>query len=134
LLEWPLLILGQAKCFDLKASIGRDEIQKFAGQIRECLARYTDNPDPPKNRVPYAYYVQNEPCLPMYITTASFSDRVPGTALANGIRLVDGQELAEFLAYKKIGFVESQNGWSFSEMQFIIWVKKQVEKCTYKKS
>lgn len=132
LLKWDLLILGQAKRNDFKVSIGRAEIQKFAGQIRECLAKYPGNPDPPKKHVPFDYYIQNEPCLPIFITTASFSDRVPGTALANGIRLIDGQELAEFLLFNKIGVVEDKNGPAFSEELLSQWVKDQIDRCTYR--
>ena len=134
LLKHQLLILGQAKRNDPNSCIGRPEIQKFSEQIRECLAKYQDNPDPPKMRVPSNYYIQNEPCLPIFITTASFSGRVPGTAFANGILLIEGQELAEFLLAKRIGVINDQSGLAFSGVLMSQWVRDQIAHCTYNKT
>lgn len=118
-LDWKLFILGQAKCLNPGTRIGRDEIQKFAQQVRDCLRKYRDNPDPPKHRVPPSYYVEEEPCLPIFMTTARFSDRAPGAALSSGIRLVEGTELAEFLIAHRIGvsMVDDSPVLSFEEFR-----------------
>lgn len=128
----PLLIIGQSKCNDLSIKIGTPEIVKFAGQVKNCLAQYTGNPDPPRNRVPKEYYIQDEPCLPIFITTASFSERAPGTATGNGILLIDGLKLSEFLLANKVGIKERKEDFSFAEEILSQWVKDQKEQTTYK--
>ena len=43
LLPKELLVLGQAKLYQRHARIGRPEIQKFKGQIHDCLKKYEGN-------------------------------------------------------------------------------------------
>jgi hypothetical protein len=133
LLKHNLFLLGQAKQYNLDSSVGRPEIQKFGGQVKECLSQYAGNTDPPRKRVPAEYYIPNEPCLPIFITSASFSDRVPGTAIANGILTIDGLELAEFLLAHRIGVVLEAGKYSFSAELFRTWVKEQIPLCTHRK-
>jgi hypothetical protein len=134
LVKQPLLILGQAKRIDPNSCIGRPEIQKFSQQVRECLAKYPDNPDPPKKRVPSNYYTQNEPCLPIFITTASFSGRVTNADYPNGILLIEGQELAEFILARRIGIIKDKDGLAFSGVLMSQWVRDQIAPCTYNKT
>jgi hypothetical protein len=133
LLKHDLLLLGQAKRNNLNSSIGRPEIQKFGGQVKECISQYAGYTDPPRMRVPENYYKPGEPCLPIFITTASFSDRVPGS-LANGILTINGQELAEFLLAHRIGVIFEAGSYSFVKELFRSWVKEQIPLCTYGKN
>jgi len=133
LINFPLLILGQAKCNAIGNIIGRPEIQKFTEQVKECIEKYRNIKDPPTMRVPDIYYLEREPFLPIFITTSSFSDRVPGTAFANGIYLIDGNKLSEFLLANKIGIISCSNGVLFSKENLLEWVKNQINLCTYRK-
>jgi hypothetical protein len=71
ILPRKLLVLGQAKCYSLDTRIGRDEIQKFYGQVFDCLKQYEGNARPPSHRVPASYYQRGELALGVFVTTAS---------------------------------------------------------------
>jgi hypothetical protein len=125
LLPKELLVLGQAKHYQLNARIGRPEIQLFKGQIQDCLKQYEGNQCPPAHRVPESYYFRDEPFLGVYVTTASFAETASECVEASGIVLVPGTRLAQFLAFHRVGIVEEEGNYRFDEDEFSRWLAAQ---------
>lgn len=121
-----LLVLGQAKRYPSDSKIGRPDIQKFKGQLDDCLRKYEGNARPPTHRVPESYYKRNESFLGVFATTGSFAGPAITSAESNGIVLVTGRQLAHFLAFQRVGIVEQQqNGFQFDGNEFARWVSNQ---------
>jgi hypothetical protein len=94
-----ILFLGQSKRFASNTRIGRPELQKFVGQIRDCLAQYAGMTVPPHHHVPFTYYAEGEPAIGFYLTSAGFSADARDYAQSRNVVLADGQLLAELLLY-----------------------------------
>jgi Restriction endonuclease len=99
----PVLFLGQAKRYLSGSLIGRPELQKFAGQVRDCLDKFRNMVKPPSHRVPDGYYETGEPCLTFFITTARFTTDARDYAQSVNMILADGHLLAELLVYWGFG-------------------------------
>lgn len=99
----PVLYLGQAKRFSEKAMIGRPELQKFAGQVSDCIRQYPLMTKPPSHRVPENYYRKGEVCMPFFITTAQFSGDAQDYAQSVNMIIADGRLIAELLVYWGFG-------------------------------
>ena len=120
-----LLVLGQAKRFSRDAMIGRPEIQKFKGQIDDCLDKYDENPLPPTHRVPGSFYIRGEPCLGIFVTTASFTETAAGAVAASGVVLVSGVQLAQFLLMHNVGVVKEYGAPAFRTEAFAAWLASE---------
>lgn len=125
LLNREVLMLGQCKCYHPGSKIGPGEIQKFQGAVRDCLSNYEGNPHPPVHRVPDGYYRRNELCIPIFMTTASYSLKATGAAEANEIVPIFGRSIAEFIAYQGIGFLQEGSDYIFDKEAFNRWLDKQ---------
>jgi hypothetical protein len=125
-----LLVLGQAKRYQLNARIGRPEIQLFKGQLRDCLKKYEGNQCPPSHRIPDSYYKRDEPFLGVYVTTASFAETADECVYASGIVLVPGTRLSQFLAFHRVGIVEDEGSYRFDENKFSLWLDSQRDALT----
>jgi len=122
ILPKALLVLGQAKCLACDARIGRPEIQKFKGQIDDCIKKYEGNKRPPSHRVPESFYDRGEPCLGLFVTTASFAETAEGATASSGVHLVDGTRLAQFLVYHRVGVELEVTDARFSHEAFSVWL------------
>lgn len=127
LLPKELLVLGQAKRYERRVRIGRPDIQQFKGQILDCLKKYEGNQCPPTHRVPDSYYRRDEPCLGVYVTTASYAETASECVEASGIVLVSGLQLSQFLAFHRVGVVQNENIYRFDKDEFAIWLAAQRE-------
>jgi restriction endonuclease Mrr len=125
LLPKDLLVLGQAKRYARDDRIGRPDIQLFKEQIRDCLNKYEGNQLPPSHRVQDSYYHRDEPCLGVYVTTASFADTATECVEASGIVLVTGVRLSHFLVFHRVGVVQDENTFHFDEGTFAAWLACQ---------
>ena len=125
-----LLILGQAKRYSRIVHIGRPDIQKFKGQLDECLDKYEGNVRPPTHRVPDSYYERGEPYLGVFATTASFAETADASAFVSGVVLVPGEKLAQFLVYKEVGIVKVGEKLTFSRDAFAGWLRDEKEELT----
>lgn len=125
LLPKDLLLLGQAKRYGRHARIGRPEIQQFKAQVLDCLNKYEDNQSPPTHRVPDSYYSRNEPCLGVFVTTASFAETADEYVEPSGIVLVPGMKLSQFLAFHRVGVVQDVDVLRFDQDKFAAWLAEQ---------
>lgn len=125
LLEREVLIVGQCKCANPATKIGPQSIREFHGAIKDCLNKYEGNDHPPTHRVPDNYYRRNDLCIPVFMTTASYSDKATAAAEANEIVLVSGHQIAEFVAYCGIGFVREDDVYQFNRDVFHAWLNQQ---------
>jgi len=98
-----ILFLCQAKRYGRQQTIGRDELQKFAGQSRDCLTAYRNIERKPSHRVPASYYVEEELCLTLFMTSASFSRQARSYADGVNMVLADGRLIAELLVVWGVG-------------------------------
>lgn len=110
ILSKELLILGQCKCYEPSAAIGRPAIDQYHGQLKACLEQYEGNPILPPNRVPSRYYQRNEASLTILLTTAGFSEQALGAASSYDMLLVNGRAIAEYLAYLGVGVTSNSSG------------------------
>lgn len=124
ILPRKLLILGQAKCYNLDARIGREAIQQFHGQVLDCLKKYEGNTRPPSHRVRASYYQRGELTLGVFITTASFTDTAVASAEGLGYVLIPGHKLAQFLCFKQVGIIEYGGKYLFDPQVFQSWLSK----------
>jgi hypothetical protein len=125
ILPKDLLILGQAKRYSLDTRIGRPEIQLFKEQIRDCLEKYEGNERPPTHRVPESYYGSGEPSLGVFVTTASFAETATHSARSSGVVLVTGIQLAQFLAFHRVGIAQRDGNLHFDDSAFTHWLGDQ---------
>lgn len=125
LLPKALLVLGQAKRYPCDAKIGRPAIQLFKGQIDDCVKKYEGNQQPPSHRVPESFYDRGEPCLGVFVTTASFAETAESATAASGVHLVDGLRLAQFLVYHRVGVELGATGDRFSREAFSAWLSEK---------
>jgi restriction endonuclease Mrr len=123
ILPKAVLVLGQAKRYPKDQRIGRPEIQKFKGQIEECLEKYPGNPRPPAHRVPGTYYERGEPHLGVFVSTASFAETAAGSAYASGVTLVGGRQLAQFLIQNRVGVSRMGEACGFDASEFGAWLQ-----------
>jgi restriction endonuclease Mrr len=98
-----VLYLGQCKRYSSSSTINRDELQKFAGQVRDCLRQYRGMAVPPSNHVPFDYFSSEEPCIGFFMTSAKFSSGARDYAASVNMVLADGQLLAELLIFWGVG-------------------------------
>ena len=129
ILPKELLVLGQAKRYPKDIKVGRPDIQKFKGQVSDCLDKYVGNARPPSHRVPDTYYHAREPHLGIFVTTGSFAETAMESTGASGIVLVSGIQLAQFLAFHRIGIVQRGDGLVFDEQEFLAWLNGQRRLC-----
>lgn len=125
LLPKSLLVLGQSKRFERHTRIGRPAIQQFKGQLFDCVNKYDGNRSPPTHRVPDSYYFRNEPCLGVFVTTASFAETAKECVEASGIVLVPGVQFSQFLAFHRIGIVNNGDFFQFDQGEFTAWISEQ---------
>jgi len=125
ILPRKLLVLGQAKCYSLETRIGRDDIQKFHGQVLDCLKQYEGNTRPPSHRVPASYYQRGELALGVFVTTASFTDTALASAEGFGYVLIPGPKLAQFLCFKQVGIISPGGKYAFDPDVFRSWISHQ---------
>ena len=123
ILPKAVLILGQAKRYSRDQRIGRPEIQKFKGQIDDCLEKYAGNPVPPSHRVPDSYYERGEPYLGVFVSTASFAATAEGSVCASGVSLVGGTQLAQFLVQNRVGISCDGETYQFEPKEFEAWLE-----------
>ena len=121
LLPKDLLVLGQAKRYQRQTRVGRPDIQQFKGQVHDCLKKYEGNQRPPSHRVPDSYYLRDEPCLSVFITTASFAETASECVEASGIVLIHGIQLSHFLSFHRVGIVKDESI-RFDQHEFDIWL------------
>ena len=98
-----VFFLGQSKRYAASSTINRDELQKFAGQVRDCLAKYRGMTTPPSHHVPFDYFDETEPCLTFFMTTASFSRGARDYADSVNMVLAHRDVLAHMLIYWGLG-------------------------------
>jgi restriction endonuclease Mrr len=118
-----VLFLGQCKRY--QANIGRPEIQKFAEAVRECISKYKGNPKPPFQRVDPSYYKEGELCIPLFITTSTFTQPAEGAASSQSLFTITGRKLSEFLCSKMIGIVRENDRYQFSKEALTKWIDNQ---------
>jgi len=129
ILPKELLLLGQAKRYPKDKKFGRPDIQNFKGQVSDCLDKYAGNARPPSHRVPDSYYHAREPHLGIFVTTASFAETAIESSEASGIVLVAGVQIAQFLAFHRVGIVQHRDGFVFDEQAFSAWLNEQRRLC-----
>jgi hypothetical protein len=123
LLPKEILVLGQCKRFDPDSRIGRSELQKFLGAVRDCLNQYDGNARPPSRRVPREFYRRGELCIPVFLTTAEYAETSAGEADANDLVLVAGRAMAEFLVGHRVGISQNAAGEPiFEQPAFDAWL------------
>lgn len=127
ILPKELLVLVQAKRYRQDTVIGRPEIQKFKAQIADCLDKYEGNDRPPSHRVPESYYHRREPHMGVFVTTATFAETARECVEASGIVLVTGIQLAQFLAFHRVGRAQSGGKYLFSDAKFVEWLNLQAK-------
>ena len=127
LLEREVLILGQCKCDNPVGKIGPESIREFHGAVAGGLNKYEGNQHPPTHRVPSNYYQRNELCIPIFMTTADYSDKAATEAKSQGIVIISGQQIAEFVAYCGIGFADEGGVYQFKPDLFQDWLRKQID-------
>ena len=110
ILQKSLLLLGQCKCHQPEKLIEPSDLREFSGAVNDCLNQYEGNHQPPSHRVPPSYYRRGETCIPVFFTTASFSDRASAVARSNDITLVDGKNVAQFLIYHRVAVATHVDG------------------------
>jgi len=91
-------------------------------EISNCLKKYEDNHSPPANRIRDSYYRTGELCIPVLMTIAAYSERASGMAEPNEIVLISGHEIADFIAYRGIGFINRGSYCQFSGEAFKSYV------------
>lgn len=123
ILPKQLLILGQAKRFSKDFRVGRPDIQKFKGQIADCMEKYAGNTRPPSHRVPPDYYQVREPHLGVFITTSQFAETAGTCVEASGVVLVAGFELAHHLVRHRVGVDTIGDGVRFSKDKLAQWLE-----------
>ena len=106
LFDRGILFLGQSKCVQPGTSIQRDDIQKFAGQVDDCVRQYEGFRQKPAHRVPEKYFRRGETHLSVYMTTGRFTGPATSAADASDVILVDGEAIAEFLLFVGAGIAE----------------------------
>lgn len=121
--ERGVLFLGQ--CKRQQDHVGRPEIQKFSEAVRECVAKYKGNPRPPSQHVSYAFYEEGELCVPIFITTSSFTQPAFGAALSQSVFSITGRQLSEFLCSRMIGIKRKNEIYTFSEDALAEWIDSQ---------
>ncbi len=125
LLPKEVLVLGQAKLYQRQVRVGRPDIQLFKGQVQDCMQQYAGNQRPPSHRVPESYYNRDEPCLGVFVTTASFAETATACVEASGIVLIPGVKLSQFLAFHHVGIVQDDKGFRFDQNDFAVWLSAQ---------
>lgn len=130
LLEKEVLLLGQCKRFASDARIGRPVLQQFLGAVQSCLNQYEGNHRPPSRRVPPDFYRRGEICIPIFMTTAEYADTGASEAQSNGLILVEGRELAQFLIARRVGIVEEADSTRpiFETQAFDAWLAQARQK------
>jgi len=110
LLDRELLFLGQCKRYDPAFEVGPGEINQFRGAVERCLNKYEGAAMPPALRVPEHFYRRNETCLALFFTTAKVSDKARDTAKSVDIITLSGQDIGEFLSYRRVGVRTDRQG------------------------
>lgn len=112
-----IFFLGQSKRYASQSRIDRPEIQKFARQVQDCLAKYPDSAKPPGNRVPGDYFTEREPCISFFLTTATFTSGARDYANSVNMVLADGRLLSEMVVYWGLGAHELPEGAEADEIK-----------------
>jgi restriction endonuclease Mrr len=93
-----ILFLGQCKRYGTNARIDRGELQKFAGQARDCLTKYKGLlKRKPTHSLPDPYYNEDELCLTLFMASCSFTEGAIAYADSVNMVLADGRLLAELM-------------------------------------
>jgi restriction endonuclease Mrr len=93
-----ILFLGQCKRYGTDARIDRGELQKFAGQARDCLTKYRGLlKRKPTHSLPDAYYNEEELCLTLFLASCGFTEGAVAYADSVNMVLADGRLLAELM-------------------------------------
>lgn len=134
LLRGNILFLGQCKRYNPVSEVGPGEIRDFIGAVNDCLRQYEGNLKPPSHRVPKSYYGRGEPCIPIFMTTADYSEKSKTLAQSNQIKLINGKHISEFICSRKVGFVLEGDSYQFDKNLFYSWLQQKSDEADYRKA
>lgn len=110
IVQMSMFFLGQCKCYSPSEVIGPAQIREFYGSVEACRNKYEHNPKPPRHRVPDSYYKRGETSISILFSTGTFSEKAVAAAEADGIVLVTGRQIAQFLVHHRVVIIEREDG------------------------
>lgn len=105
ILRRSLFFLGQCKCINTTSALGPEDIRQFYGAVEDCRAKYEHNAKPPSHRVPESYYQRGEVSISVFFTTGTFTSKAQAAAEADGVILITGRQIAQFLILHRVAVV-----------------------------
>ena len=129
-----ILFLGQCKRYTPRSKVGPRDIRDFMDGVTDCLKKYEGNPRPPSHRVPCSYYRKGELCIPIFLTTADYSDKSAGKAESSSLIIINGRQISEFICSKKIGFILEDDRCRFDKNLLYSWIQQKSGEVDYRKA
>ena len=128
-----ILFLGQCKRYSPSSKVGPRDIRDFMDGVRDCIKKYEGNPRPPSHRVPDSYYRKGELSIPIFLTTADYSDKSTGKAESSSLVNINGRQISEFICSRKIGFALEDDSYQFDKNRLYSWVQQKSEEVDHRK-